>query len=678
MSIFNEFPQTNFHELNLDWVIAKVKELADDWASSTENWETLYTNSNNLLEQSQNLIADFQEYVTNYFENLDLSDEVREEINRLNNNGTMAGIVAVALSGTVTTWLQNNITLPEGVVIDSGLTVQGAAADAKATGDRLTNLENYNFKDLLLYDITKSDTTHNGVTYVWSGNSCHLSGTASPTSFNNIVSSINSIPAQFQNLIGKKVLVYYDNNSDSLTNTYLNFYFYKNGEILSTLYVRGYQEIEFPADATGLIIRLYVASGLTVNETVNFFMSENNVTTLINGFIKPLRFVTTLGAVSVDSLSENTFYMTSGITLNTPITDSGYIFTFGNGVGFKSQFWVSAANGRFYYRYKTANSDYTAWINQANFIRDAINAMCFYGPAPNDLNDCVMQSVAVDTGNSDNSPATGSAGYVITLGTTTASAIQFWINYGNGEIYYRRGLAGVWYDWIKNASGSEGGNPNSSMFSIGNSILSGSVWKNGSYDHLAPYYNTPYGCIANAIGISANNETHRLISDTGLLYDAGNGSFLDSLETTDLSKYDVVLTHLWLGDINQFALGDINSPAGKTTIAGAVKYLYNLVNGSNKNTQLILVGVPPCDVNITGNNAFTGDFLQGYSIGDCDNLLQSMAVAMHFTYISFADLNMSYYWQDLTDGNNVHFNNENSYRAIGGYLGAKASQNINY
>lgn len=31
MAIFNEFPQTNFHELNLDWVIAVLKDLKDQY-----------------------------------------------------------------------------------------------------------------------------------------------------------------------------------------------------------------------------------------------------------------------------------------------------------------------------------------------------------------------------------------------------------------------------------------------------------------------------------------------------------------------------------------------------------------------------------------------------------------------------------------------------------------------
>lgn len=32
MAIFNEFPQTNFHDLNLDWLVAELKSLKDKYA----------------------------------------------------------------------------------------------------------------------------------------------------------------------------------------------------------------------------------------------------------------------------------------------------------------------------------------------------------------------------------------------------------------------------------------------------------------------------------------------------------------------------------------------------------------------------------------------------------------------------------------------------------------------
>lgn len=33
MSIFNEFPYTNIHELNLDWIIKEVKNVLAEWLS---------------------------------------------------------------------------------------------------------------------------------------------------------------------------------------------------------------------------------------------------------------------------------------------------------------------------------------------------------------------------------------------------------------------------------------------------------------------------------------------------------------------------------------------------------------------------------------------------------------------------------------------------------------------
>lgn len=39
MSIFNEFPYTNFHELNLDWLIKAVKEAVNTVTDFTANWE---------------------------------------------------------------------------------------------------------------------------------------------------------------------------------------------------------------------------------------------------------------------------------------------------------------------------------------------------------------------------------------------------------------------------------------------------------------------------------------------------------------------------------------------------------------------------------------------------------------------------------------------------------------
>ena len=60
MSIFNEFPYTNFHEMNLDWIIARVKE----WLAIAENWEKW-------KDDMEAAFEDLKDYVDSYFDNLD-------------------------------------------------------------------------------------------------------------------------------------------------------------------------------------------------------------------------------------------------------------------------------------------------------------------------------------------------------------------------------------------------------------------------------------------------------------------------------------------------------------------------------------------------------------------------------------------------------------------------------
>lgn len=34
----NEYPGTNFHDLNLDWLLDQMKQLREEWAEFLEEW----------------------------------------------------------------------------------------------------------------------------------------------------------------------------------------------------------------------------------------------------------------------------------------------------------------------------------------------------------------------------------------------------------------------------------------------------------------------------------------------------------------------------------------------------------------------------------------------------------------------------------------------------------------
>ena len=131
MSIFNEFPYTNIHEMNLDWILAKVKELATDWLQVHTEFETM-----------QQLVNGLEEYVHDYFDNLDVQDEINVKIDDMAGNGSLMTIINPYLLALVTAWLNNNITNPSSPPLDTTLTVTGAAADARAAGNRIGAIEN--------------------------------------------------------------------------------------------------------------------------------------------------------------------------------------------------------------------------------------------------------------------------------------------------------------------------------------------------------------------------------------------------------------------------------------------------------------------------------------------------------------------------------------------------------
>ena len=52
-----------------------------------------------------------------------------------------AAAVSEKVAETVTEWLEENVDPDSGYVIDKSLTIEGAAADAKATGDGIDDLK---------------------------------------------------------------------------------------------------------------------------------------------------------------------------------------------------------------------------------------------------------------------------------------------------------------------------------------------------------------------------------------------------------------------------------------------------------------------------------------------------------------------------------------------------------
>lgn len=396
-------------------------------------------------------------------------------------------------------------------------------------------------------------------------------------------------------------------------------------------------------------------------------------------------FVGTLAATDdLDNMEGQTcaFISSGAIPTNAPSSVAAFVYTFGISGGISQQFVKELHTAKAYYRRRvTGGQGYGAWMDgNGNSLQYIGSATSPATPLP-DLNDAPGMTIyVVNSGSGLLNMPVDETGFLYTVGLSGSARTQIFIGWNSASIFYRHSTSNsapyTWTAWQSVVS--EGvGNSNAHMYSIGNSILTGSVFINGSMDHLSVYGNAPYSVVADAIGIPKSNVVHRLISSTGLVYDAGEGSFLQNIKQVDLTPYDVLLTHLYTSDMGT-TLGTAASTAGDGTIAGAVKDLVDYMRTSNGNCQLILVGVTPTSTTHYGNAVFTGLYGNGKSIADCDAVLQQIADDMHFTFISWQDMALSYYYQNYTDGLNVHANNEDTYRSMGGYLGGRASAGVHF
>lgn len=82
MGLFDNFPYTNFHELNLDWMLDELKKAIIKFGKQYEDVEAW-------RQQYAQDFQDLVDYVDNYFENLNVDEEVTAKVNE-----TVAEMVA--------------------------------------------------------------------------------------------------------------------------------------------------------------------------------------------------------------------------------------------------------------------------------------------------------------------------------------------------------------------------------------------------------------------------------------------------------------------------------------------------------------------------------------------------------------------------------------------------------
>lgn len=88
-NFFNKYPYTDFHELNLDWILETVKNVVQEWADTL----TLWNDVQQAWHDEQEAFQDLHDYVMNYFANLNVQTEINNKLDQMAADGTLDALL---------------------------------------------------------------------------------------------------------------------------------------------------------------------------------------------------------------------------------------------------------------------------------------------------------------------------------------------------------------------------------------------------------------------------------------------------------------------------------------------------------------------------------------------------------------------------------------------------------
>lgn len=113
----NNYPYTDLHEMNMDWVLKQLQSLITAWAETKGEWDETKLE----WAQTQEAYTDLYNYVHDYFDNLDIQQEVDNKINEMAYDGTLQPMINAAVAAYYDSVPTKNSTNPvqSGGVYDS-------------------------------------------------------------------------------------------------------------------------------------------------------------------------------------------------------------------------------------------------------------------------------------------------------------------------------------------------------------------------------------------------------------------------------------------------------------------------------------------------------------------------------------------------------------------------------
>lgn len=127
----------------LNNVIADVSTVEDNVEKIDESFVSLQEYVNEHIQEISDIVSEYTDFTKHYFDNLDVQNEINTKLDKMAEDGSLSFLIGPLVANeapeVITQWLNEHIT-PTSPVVDDTLSISGAAADAKVTGDEIGDI----------------------------------------------------------------------------------------------------------------------------------------------------------------------------------------------------------------------------------------------------------------------------------------------------------------------------------------------------------------------------------------------------------------------------------------------------------------------------------------------------------------------------------------------------------
>ena len=446
MSFVNKYPYTDFHELNLDWFLEEFKKVTDK------------------VDTLEVTVQQFTEFVTNYFDNLDVQQEINNKLDQMVADGTMAALlqpffnelseriddqnVDIANQNLRIATLEDRMdtfaSLPPGATsgnaelldIRVGMDGHTYASAGDAVRDQFKDLKAFNAAVFPMSNtfFGQASVVRNGVTITFNADgSIDMNGLCSGSTYLKYFdTAFDGLPDGFKP--GDNTFIYFNASQTTLQ------WFSKNNNMAdnwsSLLNFAGsadWRRLPIPSDSEGLFGRLTLVNGTNYNDhiEVHVLSKAPNMSILESSIVA--------GRGNLASMDLNDLHATGWYTLisgntytNKPAQGAANAFLnvvrSGN---FTLQIWYDFTGNEIYKRRSITANTWEDW-QPIDSTKGMLASM--------DLNDLTETGwYLIDSGSTYvNAPLIGAYGAFLRVVTTYDYTLQLWYTYSGGEIYKRR------------------------------------------------------------------------------------------------------------------------------------------------------------------------------------------------------------------------------------------------